>query len=71
MDLLRPAATTWDLRTLEGLWHASERYIRLASEDWMRSRKNIGGANRPMRRCLRCSDPVILNVYRSNTRLSG
>lgn len=29
-DLLRPAATTWDLRTLEGLWHASERYIRLA-----------------------------------------
>ena len=30
LDLLRPAATTWDLRTLEGLWHASERYIRLA-----------------------------------------
>jgi len=25
MDLLRPTATTWDLRTLEGLWHASER----------------------------------------------
>ncbi len=28
--LLRPAATTWDLRTLQGLWHAAERYIRLA-----------------------------------------
>lgn len=30
MELLRPAATTWDLRVLEGLWHAAERYIRLA-----------------------------------------
>ncbi|HEY2199936.1 MAG TPA: GntR family transcriptional regulator [Mycobacterium sp.] len=29
-ELLRPAATTWDLRTLDGLWHAAERYIRLA-----------------------------------------
>ena len=30
MELLRPAATAWDLRTLEGLWHAGERYVRLA-----------------------------------------
>jgi DNA-binding GntR family transcriptional regulator len=30
LELLRPAATSWDLRTLEGLWRASERYIRLA-----------------------------------------
>lgn len=29
-ELLRPAATAWDLRTLEGLWHAGERYVRLA-----------------------------------------
>lgn len=29
-ELLRPAATAWDLRTLDGLWHAAERYIRLA-----------------------------------------
>lgn len=30
MGLLRPAATAWDLRTLSVLWHAAERYIRLA-----------------------------------------
>jgi DNA-binding GntR family transcriptional regulator len=30
LELLRPAATEWDLRVLEGLWHAAERYIRLA-----------------------------------------
>ena len=29
-DLLRPAATAWDLRTLGVLWHAAERYVRLA-----------------------------------------
>ena len=27
---LRPAATAWDIRTLETLWHAAERYVRLA-----------------------------------------
>lgn len=30
LELLRPAATAWDLRILEGLWHAAERYVRLA-----------------------------------------
>jgi DNA-binding GntR family transcriptional regulator len=30
LRLLAPAATAWDIRTLEGLWHAAERYIRLA-----------------------------------------
>jgi DNA-binding GntR family transcriptional regulator len=30
LEQLRPAATAWDLRTLEMLWHAAERYIRLA-----------------------------------------
>lgn len=30
LELLRPAATAWDLRVLEGLWHAAERYLRLA-----------------------------------------
>lgn len=30
LELLRPAATEWDLRVLEGLWHAAERYVRLA-----------------------------------------
>lgn len=30
LELLRPAATAWDIRILEGLWHAAERYIRLA-----------------------------------------
>jgi DNA-binding GntR family transcriptional regulator len=30
LELLRPVATTWDLRVLEGLWHAAERYVRLA-----------------------------------------
>jgi DNA-binding GntR family transcriptional regulator len=29
-DLLRPAATAWDVRTLGVLWHAAERYVRLA-----------------------------------------
>jgi len=29
-ELLRPAATVWDLRILDGLWHAAERYVRLA-----------------------------------------
>lgn len=30
LELLRPAGTAWDLRTLESLWHAAERYVRLA-----------------------------------------
>lgn len=30
LRLLAPAATTWDVRTLENLWHAAERYVRLA-----------------------------------------
>jgi DNA-binding GntR family transcriptional regulator len=30
LRLLAPAATEWDVRTLENLWHAGERYIRLA-----------------------------------------
>jgi DNA-binding GntR family transcriptional regulator len=30
IDLLRPAATAWDLRILGVLWHAGERYVRLA-----------------------------------------
>ena len=30
LRLLAPAATTWDLRTLETLWHAGQRYVRLA-----------------------------------------
>src|SRR5205823_6251828 len=30
LELLRPAATAWDIQTLETLWHAAERYIRLA-----------------------------------------
>jgi DNA-binding GntR family transcriptional regulator len=30
LELLRPAATTWDLRVIDGLWHAAERYVRLA-----------------------------------------
>ncbi|MDL4818596.1 GntR family transcriptional regulator [Actinomadura opuntiae] len=30
LELLRPAATEWDLRVLDMLWHAAERYIRLA-----------------------------------------
>ncbi|GGF14717.1 GntR family transcriptional regulator [Subtercola lobariae] len=28
-DLLAPAATTWDMRTLNSLWRAAERYIRI------------------------------------------
>ncbi|MFG3102268.1 GntR family transcriptional regulator [Streptomyces sp. NPDC048182] len=30
LDLLRPAATDWDLRVLRMLWHSAERYVRLA-----------------------------------------
>lgn len=30
LELLRPAATAWDIVTLETLWRAAERYIRLA-----------------------------------------
>jgi DNA-binding GntR family transcriptional regulator len=30
LELLRPAATEWDIRTLETLRHAAERYVRLA-----------------------------------------
>lgn len=29
-ELLRPAATTWDLRVLDSLWRAAERYVRIA-----------------------------------------
>lgn len=30
LRLLAPAATAWDVRTLENLWRAAERYLRLA-----------------------------------------
>jgi DNA-binding GntR family transcriptional regulator len=30
LRLLAPAATAWDIRTLENLWRAAERYLRLA-----------------------------------------
>lgn len=30
LEMLRPAATTWDLHILEMLWRAAERYIRMA-----------------------------------------
>jgi DNA-binding GntR family transcriptional regulator len=30
LRLLAPAATEWDVRTLRNLWHAAERYVRLA-----------------------------------------
>ena len=29
-ELLRPAATSWDLRVLDTLWRAAERYVRVA-----------------------------------------
>lgn len=29
LELLRPAMTDWDLRVLESLWHAAERYVRI------------------------------------------
>ena len=29
LELLKPAATPWDLRILETLWHAAERYVRV------------------------------------------
>jgi DNA-binding FadR family transcriptional regulator len=29
LDLLRPAATSWDLRMLQMLWRATERYLRV------------------------------------------
>jgi DNA-binding GntR family transcriptional regulator len=29
LDLVRPAATAWDLRILERLWRALERYVRV------------------------------------------
>lgn len=32
LDLVRPAATAWDLRILERLWRAIERYIRIGSQ---------------------------------------
>ena len=33
LDLLRPASSSWDVRVLELLWGASERYARLAFAD--------------------------------------
>lgn len=30
LELLEPAMTSWDFRMLESLWHAGERYVRLA-----------------------------------------
>jgi DNA-binding GntR family transcriptional regulator len=30
LEMLRPAATTWDIRTLQMLWDAGERYVRHA-----------------------------------------
>jgi DNA-binding GntR family transcriptional regulator len=33
LGLLRPAASSWDVRVLELLWHAGERYARLALSD--------------------------------------
>lgn len=32
LDLVRPAATAWDVRILERLWRAIERYVRLGAQ---------------------------------------
>lgn len=59
LELLRPAATAWDLRTLESLWHAAERYVRLAFSG-LDSKPGEGG-----RRMHAHAD--LIKVYRSGS----
>lgn len=44
LDLLRPAASSWDVRVLELLWRASERYARLALSDSLLDPNTAGQA---------------------------
>jgi DNA-binding GntR family transcriptional regulator len=38
VELIRPAASEWDLRVLEQLWHASDRYTRVVFDAQMMTR---------------------------------
>jgi DNA-binding GntR family transcriptional regulator len=62
LDLVRPAATTWDLRILERLWRALERYFRVG---YARGNDGADGvpqrwddrAQRSVLAAHRCGDP--------------
>jgi DNA-binding GntR family transcriptional regulator len=44
LELLKPAASSWDLRILNQLWHASDRYTRIVFETY-----NVSDAERKRR----------------------
>jgi DNA-binding GntR family transcriptional regulator len=49
LDLLRPAATSWDLRTLQMLWRATERYLRVGFDQLDRTAGDAAGFGRAQR----------------------
>jgi DNA-binding GntR family transcriptional regulator len=60
LDLLRPAATGWDIVTLETLWRAAERYIRLAFsqlDDVPAEHSRRGHAHEDLLNAFRTRDP--------------
>jgi DNA-binding GntR family transcriptional regulator len=59
-DLLRPAATGWDLRTLQMLWRATERYLRVGFDQLDRTAADAAGFGRAQRELIagyRSQDP--------------
>lgn len=60
LRLLAPAATVWDLRTLDALWHAAERYVRLAfgaRDDRGDEHDRRGHTHGDLVACFRTRDP--------------
>jgi len=60
LDLLRPAATSWDLRTLQMLWRATERYLRVGFDQPDRTgadAASLGRAQRELIAGYRSRDP--------------
>jgi DNA-binding GntR family transcriptional regulator len=63
--LLAPAATAWDLSTLETLWRAAERYIRLAfsaRDDDPHEHRNRSQAHGELVDAYRTQDPALVQA---------
>jgi DNA-binding GntR family transcriptional regulator len=60
LDLLRPAAASWDLRTLQMLWRATERYLRVGFDQPDRTAADAASLGRAQRELIagyRSRDP--------------
>lgn len=66
LRLLAPAATDWDLRTLENLWHAGERYVRLAfgaRDERGDEHQRREHAHAELLGAFRTRDPAVVRAY--------